>query len=188
MGKLSLYDLTRRTAFLIAVASGRRCSELHALSRSSKHLSFQSGHVCMLPRVGFLAKNQTLSFTPTPIRLPDLRKATGCPDDAPWCPVRSLKFYLARTRELGRGSDHIFISSRPPHGPASKPTIARWVRSVILDAYRHYGLREPAFRPHSTRAVSTSWALYAGVALRDIVASASWRGDTTFQGFTCATS
>ena len=181
MPKLSLIDLSRRTAFLMAVASGRRCSELHALSRSSKHLSFRRSYVCMLPRAGFLSKNQSLSFTPTPIKLPDLRVATGCPDDAPWCPVRSLKFYLARTRSLGQGSDHVFISSRPPFGPASRSTISRWVKSVILDAYRHNGLHSPSFRSHSTRAVSTSWALYSGVALVDIVASAGWRGDTTFQ-------
>ena len=92
MASLSLLDLTRRTVFLVAVASGRPCSELHALSCSRNHLEFNRTQVSLLPRVGFLTMNQTVDFTPTPIILPDLRVATGCPDDAPWCPVRSLSF------------------------------------------------------------------------------------------------
>ena len=178
---MSLTDLSRRTVFLLALASGRRCSEVHALSVSGKHLRFRRRGVVLLPRAGFLAKNQSLDFTPLPIELPDLRLSTGSPDDAPWCPVRSLKFYLSRTKAIRKGVDQLFLSSRPPHGPASKTTIARWVREVITSAYQKNDRMTPAFTPHSTRAVGRSWALYRGATLSDIVTSAGWRGDTTFQ-------
>ena len=172
---MSLTDLSRRTVFL------RRCSDVHALSVSGRHLSVRRRAVVMLPRAGFWAKNQSLDFTPSPIVLPDLRLTTGSPDDAPWCPVRSLKFYMSRTKAIKKGVDQLFISSRPPHSPASKATIARWVREVICSAYKKNELMTPAFTPHTTRAVGRSWALYRGATLSDIVTSAGWRGDTTFQ-------
>ena len=181
LGSLSMLDLSKRTAFLVAVASGRRCSEIHALSTNAEHMRFSRSGVSMLPRAGFLAKNQTSEFTPTPIVLQDLRRATGCPDDAPWCPVRTLKFYLSRTKALRKGRDQLFLSSRPPYNPASRATIANWVKSVVKSAYSNNGKATPVFRAHSTRAISCSWALYGGATLADIVGSAGWQGSTTFQ-------
>lgn len=119
---MGLLDLSRRSAFLLPLASGRRCSKIHALSVSSIHLRFRRRGVTML-----LAKNQSMDFTPSPIELPDLRFTTGSPDDAPWCPVRSLK-------AVRKGEDQLFLCSHPPHGPASKATIARWVRDIIACA------------------------------------------------------
>ena len=114
MHKASTADITKKTVFLIAAASGRRVSDIHALSTAAGHLIFSENGVRLLPRVGYLAKNQSQSFTPIPIILPDLRKATGSPDEGPWCPVRALKFYLDRTQPYRGDSDQLFLTFQKP--------------------------------------------------------------------------
>ena len=125
MHKASIADITRKTVFLIAAASGRRVSDIHALSVAGEHLQFSGDTVRLLPRSGYLAKNQTMDFKPQPIVLPDLRRASQSPDDGPWCPVRALKFYLDRTHMYGGSHDQRFLTTQKPIRPASKHTIAR---------------------------------------------------------------
>jgi integrase len=179
--KLSLADLSARTAFLLAIACGRRCSELRALSVLPQHTRFALEGVYMLPRAGFLAKNQALDFAPVPIFLPDLRRATGDPEDAPWCPVRCLKFYLARTKPLRGSTDSLFITCKKPFGPVSTQTLGRWIMAVVKGAYEKLNRPPPSVRAHDTRAQAASWALYSGVPLSDIVSCAGWKTSTTFQ-------
>ena len=107
--KLSLLDLSRKTAFLVAVACGRRGCEIHALSTDEAHLRFEREGVSILPRAGFLAKNQTLAFTPKPVFLPRLTKVAGR-SEKPWCPVRALEQYLDRTKDI-RTSKQLFLST-----------------------------------------------------------------------------
>jgi site-specific recombinase XerD len=54
--KLSLMELASRTAFLLAVACGRRCSEMQALSILPQHRRFSEEGVTLLPRAGFSSK------------------------------------------------------------------------------------------------------------------------------------
>ena len=49
-----------------------------------------------------------------------------------WCPVRILKFYIARTRQLRGDATQLFITTVYPHHPASVTTIARWIVEAIL--------------------------------------------------------
>ena len=79
----------RHAVFLIAAASRRRVSDIHALSVAGEHLQFSGDTVRLLPRSGYLAKNQTMDFTPQLIVLPYIRRALQSPDDGPWCLVRA---------------------------------------------------------------------------------------------------
>lgn len=178
---LSLLDLSRKAAFLIAVACGRRCSEIHALSIDEAHLRWSKDGVSILPRAGFLAKNQTLSWTPRPIFLPDLALAMGS-SEKPWCPVRALKWYLKRTKGL-RQTQQLFITSAPPHGPAAKDTVSRWIASVIRSAHKkhHDRLTGSRVRAHDVRAHTSSWAFYKGSSIDDIMQTVGWSSATTFQ-------
>ena len=106
----NLMDLTRKTAFLVAAACGRRVSEIQALSVAENHIRWSSDVVHLLPRAGFLAKNQTLDFTPKHIVLPDLRKASGSLDCGPWCPVQVLKSYIDRTAPYRGEVDSLFLT------------------------------------------------------------------------------
>ena len=120
--------------FLVAAACGRRVSEIQALSVVENHIRWSSDAVHLLPRAGFLTKNQTLDFTPKLIVLPDLREASGSPDCGPWCPVRALKFYIDKTAPYRGDVDSLFLTVNKPIKKASKQTMSRWIASVIKDS------------------------------------------------------
>ena len=64
----SLRDLTLKMVFFIAMASGRRCSELHTLA-IGKNIIFGDLGVTLHFYPGFLAKNERSNFTASPIFL-----------------------------------------------------------------------------------------------------------------------
>ena len=188
MHLLDLPELTRKTVFLVAAASGRRVSEIHALSTKEGHLRFSNGAVSLLPRAGFLAKNQTLDLTPKPIVLPDLRKASGSPDCGPWCPVRVLKYYLQKTEGLrlrpdGTTEDRLFLITVNPFTPAKKSTMARWIIQVIKESLsrQESQLAGSHVRAHDLRVQMASWALYKGASIQEVMDAAGWSSPTTFQ-------
>ena len=63
-----------KTAFLLALATTNRYSEIHALAVHSNHLRFNQsdGSVSLVVQTGFLAKNQLLSICPDPVVIPNL--------------------------------------------------------------------------------------------------------------------
>ncbi|PIK43356.1 hypothetical protein BSL78_19788 [Apostichopus japonicus] len=83
MGSSLLRDLAIKTLFLVAAASARRRSCLHALSTAEGHIRFDSRGVRLVPDPKFLAKNQTLAFIPGDIflaklSLPPTLRRTNC--------------------------------------------------------------------------------------------------------------
>ncbi|PIK49494.1 hypothetical protein BSL78_13642 [Apostichopus japonicus] len=70
MARASLAVLTKKTLFLIALASARRRSCLHALSTKRNHIRFENQGVRMVPDPSFIAKNQVLNFLPGDIFYP----------------------------------------------------------------------------------------------------------------------
>ena len=183
LGNATFEDLTKKTVFLIAAASGRRVSDIHALSVAREHCVVSSSGARLLPRSGYLAKNQTPDFTPSPINLPDLRRAANSPDDGPWCPVRALKYYLKRTEDLRGDEDRLFLITRKPYTGASRQSIARWLvdiikESLVAEDSRHVGSRVGA---HSIRSQASAWASYKGASLAEIINAMGWSSSTTFQ-------
>ena len=74
--KASKLHVTLKTAYLLALATAKRCSEIHALAIDSNHLRFNQsdGSVSLIVQTGFLAKNQLLSICPDPIVIPNLAR------------------------------------------------------------------------------------------------------------------
>ena len=58
LDKASKFHVTIKTAFLLALATAKRCSEIHALAMDSQHLRFNQsdGSVSLILKSGFLAK------------------------------------------------------------------------------------------------------------------------------------
>ena len=56
----SKFHVTIKTAFLLALATAKRCSEIHALAMDSQHLRFNQtdGSVSLMLKTDFLAKNR----------------------------------------------------------------------------------------------------------------------------------
>ena len=92
--KASRFHLTLKTVFLLAMATARRVSEIHAFSMDSGHLRFNQsdGSVSLRTQPGLLAKNQLPSICPDDILVPNLAKTVKFNDfNRLLCPVRALK-------------------------------------------------------------------------------------------------
>ena len=101
------------------------------------------------------------------------------------CPVRALRVYVDRSKGYRR-SNQLFVSWGPPRkgGALTCQRLSHWVVEAIVLAYKSRGQRPPeGLRAHSTRGMATSWALFQGVAVRDICAAASWASPHTFMRF-----
>ncbi|XP_071963321.1 uncharacterized protein [Antedon mediterranea] len=182
MSKASLYNLSLKTAFLLALSSCKRRGELHALTLEPGHVRFERGGVRLVFRKDFLAKTQTLKYSPPAVFVPTITSYSAVDGDKLWCPVRALKWYIHRTKTIRDGVSHLFVTSVPPHRAAAKSTIARWVVSTIQNAYTSSDTPPPAHM-HQLRAVATSWALFAGVPVADIMEAAWWRTQSTFTSY-----
>ena len=171
----SLEHLTHKTLFLVAAASARRRSCMHALTTKEGYLRFEQGGVRLLPDPEFLAKNQTMTFSPQEIFLPALGTMSSISEDKRWCPVRAIRWYMERTRLIRQG-DRLFILPRSPYTPASKDTLSRWIRDLIRP---HVAAGEQP-RAHDVRGQATSRAWFARVPLEEILRAAAWKTPTTF--------
>ena len=176
-----------KTVFLLAIASAKRVSELHALSVCASCLRWHpdGSGVTLWPNAAFLPKVLSRFHCNTPLVLAAFDPQGGECQSELLCPVRSLRAYVSATREIRR-SDQLFVCYGGPRlGCAlSKQRLSHWVVDAIVHAYRAAGSPLPApVRCHSTRSVSTSWAALKGVSLEAICAAASWASPSTFTRF-----
>ena len=63
----------------------------------------------------------------------------------------------------------------------SKRTVSGWLVKTVRETYQLLGLSSPgAIRAHSTRAMTTYWAMFNGASLIDVMKAADWRSSKTF--------
>ena len=179
MAKASLIDLTVKTAFLTAIASGQRRSTLHALSTAPGHIRWERDGVRLIPRPDFIAKNQTATGKSIEIFIKPITALSSIEEDKLWCPVRALKWYLNRTKER-RKFEQLFLTCKEPFTPASKDTVSRWIVRAIKAAGQTALVTDSAPHAHETRGVSTSWAMFAGISQEEILQAAFWSTPNTF--------
>ena len=183
MHQSSLRDLTIKTAFLIQLASARRVSWTHAIKIGPGNMRKENGGYRFLPELA-LDKNQTPSFSPSPVFIPSLKEHS--PDDSRHCPIRALGWYLERTKDVRGNEQFLFITSREPHTRARKSTVSSWIKQVITSAHSNFSASDTDItrvRAHDTRAVATSWARLAGISMEDIMDAAAWKVPQTFVRF-----
>ena len=186
---IDLKHLSFKTALLLALASGKRVSDLSALSvqQSCMVVADDLSRVTLRPNPAFQAKVLNANFrsmvidlsafSPPPFRSEEERRLNAL------CPVRALLAYVARTRGF-RTTDQLLVcfAGGTKHGAAlSKQRLSHWIVEAIAMAYSAVGKAPPAgIKAHSTRGVSTSWALFRGVSVEDMCAAASWSSHHTF--------
>ena len=103
ISKISLRDLTLKTVFLVALASAKRVSEIHAISKEFSHTEDWSS-VFLEPVASFVAKTQDPSKDDRrfgPYKIPSI------PLDEKGkrsllCPVRAIRTYWEKTKHLRR--------------------------------------------------------------------------------------
>lgn len=183
--KAELKFLTLKTVFLLAMASGRRVSCLHALSVEEGHLRENQSGTTLVPSPGFLAKNESVNYMSKSIILTKMSRLSSIPEDRLLCPCRAISYYIKRTAPLRGEVKNLFLChGRKDHRPASKDTVARWIVEAIRFAYDSASTKDfDNFHAHDTRSISTSWALFQGVSIQDILEAASWKAESTFSSF-----
>ena len=70
----------------------------------------------------------------------------------------------------------LFLSDARPFSLVLRDSISRWFKTVMQQA----GIDITKFKPHSTRAASTSGAKRNAVPLENILTTAGWKSDCVF--------
>lgn len=167
-----------KTAFLIAITSFRRCSDIQSLCIGEENITVQKKGLTFL-RKG-LSKQDRPSHFGSKIFIP------AFPSDKLLDPKRSFYYYLKRTDEFRKTDDkfvnNLFLSFRSPHNPVSAQTISSWIVKTIKCAYGEES-KDTKFRAHATRALGPTWALFNGASVKSIMETADWSKDSTFTRF-----
>ena len=126
MKDTDLKHLTLKTAFLLALASGKRRSEIHAWVANKVSNLGQWEKVALFPSSDFIAKNQLAregSQSVSPVTIPALTTILDrqFKEDRTLCPVRALRYYLDRTKDLRGSRSLLFISFKKGHTSDIRP-------------------------------------------------------------------
>ena len=147
-----------KTVFLLALASARQRSSIHALTVAAGRCVFSRGNtqrqlaVSLLPEPGFLAKNQLLSQALQWISTMGIAHLNPSRAERMLCPVRQLKLYWNRNiKDITRSH------------------ISRWIMETVKEAYTQADREYDRVTAHEVRALSASWAYNCQVALPDIL-------------------
>ena len=163
---LPLSILTYKLVMLLALSSSQRAQTLRMIN--VKNVKFYSDYVD-IPIYGLMkqmtARNRKFTM-----------KLKVYPHDKSICVVEVLREYLERTEPL-RTSEQ--FSLQKPHGAVTTQTISRWLKKVLLES----GIDISIYKPHSTRAASVSRAKADSVDVNEILKTAGWTNNRTFEIF-----
>ena len=136
---ISLKHLTQRTVFLLAIASARRVSELHALRLNL--LTWKPAEVIAYVDPTFLPKVHTNWHCNRPIAFPALAGEKD-PELKKLCVRDTLRAYVNATQPFRGTSQQLLLcfGKKVRGEPVSKQRISTWLKEVIKDCYALKGL------------------------------------------------
>ena len=190
--KSSLKHLTFKTVFLLALGSGKRRSEIHAWVHKNIRHQEDWSKVSLYPSPGFISKNHLAKEGPgciAPVIIPALAPTLdkSLKEDRTLCPVRALRYYLDKTKELRTGKELVFVSFRNSFQKDIVPaTISSWIKQTIVLCYQLSHEQAQTLyqvRAHDVRAFVASKAFQGGVPLDQILAACHWKSHNTFTQF-----
>ena len=173
-----LKHLTLKTAFLLALASGKCHSEIHAWVADEVLNLGQLEKVALFPSPDFIAKNQLAregSQSVSPVTIPALTTIVDrqFKEDRTLCSVRALRYYLDRTKDLRGSQSLLFISFKKGHTSDIRPaTLSSWLKQTILLCYKQgnqQALDLVQVKAHDIRAFPASKAFYGGISVDQIM-------------------
>ena len=192
MKDTDLKHLTLKTAFLLALASGKRRSEIHAWVANKVSNLGQWEKVALFPFSDFIAKNQLAregSQSVSPVTIPALTTIVDrqFQEDRTLCPVRALRYYFDQTKDLRGSRSLLFISFKKGHTSDIRPaTLSSWLKQTILLCYKQaeqQALDLVQVKAHDIRAFAASKAFYGGVSVDQIMQACHWKAHNTFTNF-----
>ena len=187
----SLKYATWKTVFLLALASGKRRSEIHAWTMDGLLCLGDWDQIQLTPSPAFIAKNQLAregTQTISPVVIPALKTTQDDRHtDILLCPVRALSIYLKLTAELRQDKTLLFISYKQGHSKEILcSTISSWIKNTVKFCYSKAGDKDMdllVVRAHDVRAFAASKAFYGGVSMDQILQACHWKSHNTFTSF-----
>ena len=165
---LCLMKLTLHLNFLLCLLSGQRCQTISYLSLDHMDLTDEKCVFVIMNKV----KQSRVGHHTKPLEF------LAYPQEKSLCILTHLREYITRTKTI-RSSQQLLISYVKPHSAVSKDTISRWCRTILQAA----GIDVSKFKGHSTRAASSSHLAGCNFNIREIISSAGWSSERTFQRF-----
>ena len=165
---LSLKNLTLKLAMLLCLILAGRTQSLHLLSIKDMIKDSRS----------YTLHYSDLLKQTHPGRNNPVVELKAYPPDRRLCCITVLKEYLKRTEHLRKNNSCLFISYIKPHGPVSKSTLSRWLKTLMCKS----GIDVNKYTTHSIRAASASKAKLS-VPIEIILKSVGWSSARTFARF-----
>ena len=182
LGQKDLRTVTKKTLFLLSLATAKRVGEIQAISKSVVSKG-EDLVVSYLPF--FVAKTETIrNPLPRSFLVKSLKDFAGdLQEGSLLCPVRALKYYIEKTRSCRGVMGSLFVSPRCPTRPISKNAVSFFLREVIHGAGALRGVEGASVRAHSIRGVSTSVAFMRNWSISKVLEAATWKSTTVFSSF-----
>ena len=168
--ELPLGILSHKVVTLLGLCAVKRGSELHALNL--KFMSKTSGlYKCYF---GSRVKHTKKGKVAPPVEFYPF------PSDPKLCPVASIEAYKERTQTLRpEGVQMFFLSTKKPHMPVVKCTIANWITDMLSLS----GIDTKKFKAHSVRSAASSKVSDRGFSATEILSMGNWSNQTTWERF-----
>ena len=186
---LSNKELTLKTVFLLALASGKRRGELHALTRKGvKEMHGEEPGRLLYPSENFLSKTHLKTSGLGALKsvfIPQLR-VEGEADDL-LCPVKCLDMYLSRSDTYRSDSQaQLLIPWKEGIRKDVTPqSISNYLKSAIRLAYENVSndddlLASLQVVPHTVRHVATSLKALNHFSMNEVLSAGGWVSPNTF--------
>lgn len=164
--ELSLPQITKKTAVLLALSTGQRIQTLSLVRLSNVRVSDSSIDIVINDVIKTSAPSRPMPHLSIPF----------FPNRIEVCPARTLSSYLEATAAFrsATNTERLFLTTRKPFHNASPSTISRWIKDVMGAS----GVNTDVFSAHSTRHASTSAAHRQGLSIDLIKKCAGWSGNS----------
>ena len=190
MNDTDLKHLTLKTAFSLALASGKCRSKIQAWIEVSNLGQWEK--VSLFPSSDFIAKNQLTREGSQSVFLVTIPALTTIvegqfKEDRTLCRVRALRYYLNQIKDLRGSRSLLFISFKKGHTSDIRPaTLSSWLKQTILLCYKQadqQALDLVQIKAHDIRALAASKVFYDGVSVDHIMQACHWKAHNTFTNF-----
>ena len=179
---IGMRRLTLRTAFLVALTTARRASEIGAITCSN--IQFGANEAILRLDPNFLPKSNSEWHANCPIAVPATFEHSD-PELRKLCVRTSLMAYVNATKLLRpqASSDQLFLAygGKTPGQPITSQRISKWLSLLIKDCYSQMDLPPPcSVTGHQVRKTATSWADVCRVDAEEIRRAATWSSSNMF--------
>ena len=186
--KIPLKMLAYKTAFLLALATGARVSELHALSRHRSRFQLDTDEfsgqqtITVLTRPNFIAKNEKPSELKKPVIFSSLKHLYGAKEpERLLCPVRAAIVYKSRTPDGMWPADREELLRHPVCTQnVTTGHIAEWIKNAIKLTYEAANAGVIDCNAHEVRAVAHSLVAFSGASLEEVLEGGKWSSSGSF--------